>query len=432
MQKKTSKEKIWLSKVAKVFDTRPRDASNPENLVWLPRDEQEKEILDILYLPGVHLCLDGPTGTGKSSLALTALGNAEIRYVPIQVTTNMTWEEFCRNLVSKPASETESSVSADFEVGIQTGLPIGKFQVSLGHKKHENKSLDEIAKGWTEHDVCKAMVKEGVTLLIDDFEKASDEIVTRVADMAKLLTQSYASAKSKLAIVGTDDIYKHLYEKNPSLEGRLAEVSLGGFPNANHSWKYLLLGFEALKLRHPANSSFDNERAKLGTCIRAVYDAADGLPKGLTHLGWEITKNSSGRPAVTASDITSSSMRVLKTKVRRFKKQFPELLHELRHNESTRIVLRYLLEAGAGLIHPLDDVIAAVRETLSNRDAEGALEKLVKHDLLVQTGSNSDIVFFKDLSFAHTLSVVAENPQKYGLEPGEFTPLAQLRLPYIT
>jgi len=428
MRRKTA----WLRKAARVFDTRPRNASDPKNMVWLERDKEERQVLDAISVPGVHVCIDGPTGTGKTSLALTGLGRLQAPYVAVQITKKMTWTEFCKNLVRRPSYEIESSISTDFTVGIESGLPTGKFQVTLGRKKRKDESLEEIAKGWTEHDICGEMVSKDVVLLIDDFERASDEIVLRVSDMAKLLTQTYVSPRSKLVIVGTDDIYRRLYEANQALEGRLTELSLGAFPEVNSSWTYLLRGFEALKLRHPADSKFESEREKLHDCIRAMYEAADGLPKSLTELGWEITKAAFDRKAVSAHDVISTSMRILTSKARRFRRRFPELMRKLQRSRKLRTVVRHLLEAGVGQIHTWDDVIIALGETLSEDKIEEAIQALVDTEILTQTGHNNDILFFKDLSFAHTLSVVSQNPQKFRLNPREFTSLAQLELPFGT
>lgn len=428
-QRKNHKD--WITRVSSVFDIRPRDASNPKNKIWLSRDVQEKELQDKLYAPGVHVCIDGPSGTGKSSLALTILGITETKYVPIQLVEKMTWQDFCKKLVSNPNSYKESNVSYGFEAGLESGLPTAKLQVSLGKNiGGGTRSLDEVVSGWTEHDVCQEMVKEKTALLIDDFENVNDELLIRIADMAKLLTQSYSNTSSKLILVGTDDIYRRIYSKRRSLEGRLAEISLGTFPERNHSWKYLLLGFDALELINPANSKIESEQRKKDACIRAIYDAADGLPKSLTQLGSEISISSFGRNSVTAHDITTTSLEYTKNKIRRFRSQYPDIMKMLNSYPVERDIFVYLITEGSGRIYHIDDVINSIKGKYDEEQINLALLNLVKKDLIVQTGTNNDILFFKDLSMIHTLSVVAQQPAKYGFEPDVFAPLAQMSLPF--
>lgn len=427
MKAKTFVEKEWLKKVSQVFDTRPRDASG-RKVVWLPRDEQERKILELLTSTK-HICVDGPTGTGKTSLAITTLGLSKVKYVPIQIVSNMSWREFCKNLVRRTPANVDRKLSSEFKVGLETGLPTATMQVTLGSTSHHDQQLIELAKGWTEHDICHLMQKENKTLLIDDFEKASDEIVTRVADMAKLLTQTYSSKKCKLVIVGTDDIFRRIFSKDPSLEARLSEISLGAFPSKNTSWKYLLLGFEALDLAHPGNSKLASERSKLETCINAVFEAANGLPKSLTDLGWEIASRSYRRPGITASDISSQAKRIVKNKARSYRRLYPDLMAQLRGNATVRDIFRFLLESGVGQIFYMDDIINGLHEKISSGETEKAVDRLVELDLLTQTGINNDVLFFKDLPFAHTLGVISRNPGDFGLNSREFAPLSQMSLP---
>lgn len=82
----------WKRSVAKVFDTRPRIATGKET-IWLKRVDAMRGLDQAASRPGAHVCLDGPTGAGKTSLALSYLVEHQIRYVPVQVTKELDWKE---------------------------------------------------------------------------------------------------------------------------------------------------------------------------------------------------------------------------------------------------------------------------------------------------------------------------------------------------
>src|SRR2546423_845817 len=74
----------WSERVNRVFDTEPRNGGDP-NAVWLPRTEIENQFSNLLAQDGVHICVDGPSGTGKSSLVLTQLRKTSRRVITIQL-----------------------------------------------------------------------------------------------------------------------------------------------------------------------------------------------------------------------------------------------------------------------------------------------------------------------------------------------------------
>jgi hypothetical protein len=247
MEPISSERRKWTRRVGEVFNTSARLGYVPGS-VWLRRDEEGK-FAELLETKGVHICLDGPTGTGKSSMAATLLNTLQIKYAFVQVTESMDWAGFCKELVN-PKTDRETSLSADIEGGIDQGLPHGKFRIQFGTRQRPSSNLElfhATIQSWTEHDVCRRMAKENAVLFLDDFEWASDALVRRVASMCKLLTQSFQSTYAKVVAVGTGDIYRKLYEANPSLELRLVELSLGTFPDKLASWRFLRMGWEALE-----------------------------------------------------------------------------------------------------------------------------------------------------------------------------------------
>ncbi|MBA7572620.1 hypothetical protein ES708_14403 [subsurface metagenome] len=154
----------------------------------------------------------------------------------------MTWRDFCRKLLN---AKVNKNISVDFGVdtGIEKGLPL--FKIHFGFKSNnnsiENLEYEEnIINRMTDDIICEILHNRKITLLIDDFERASYEIFSNVGEMCKLLTESYISDKTRLVIVGTDDIYRRLTKFNKALEGKLKELSLGTIDNKNESWNFLL------------------------------------------------------------------------------------------------------------------------------------------------------------------------------------------------
>jgi hypothetical protein len=244
--------------------------------------------------------------------------------------------------------------------------------------------------------------------------------------MAKLLSQSYTTNSSKLIIVGMDDVYRRLYNRKMAIKGRLVEISLGSFPDKNSSWKYLLLSFEALGLYNPANTKIESEKSKIDSCIQAIYNAADGLPKSLTQLGSEISINSFDRTAITAYDIQSCSTQYIKRHVRRYHTKYGEILLKMKNDTCSREIINYIIVEGSGNIHHIDDLFSKLGGKYNSEDINSSITELVNSEILVQTGINNDIIFIKDLPLIHTLSVVAESPGIFGYEKETFTPLTQM------
>ena len=295
------------------------------------------------------------------------------------------------------------------------------------------KQPDEIAKTWSEGDVCNALVDEGALLLVDDFEKASPELVTRVADIIKLLTQSYKHPKVKLIIVGTEDFYQKILAADNSLESRLKEVSVGTLPDPGYSWQLLVKGFEALKLRHPENSKYPEQREQITECIKSVYRYADGLPKSLTDLGYQIVKDRYDGTGVSANSIISISTKLLRERVDSYRFEFAKLMSIVSKNKATRAILAYLIERGVGNVHSWYETLTFLlsEKDFSQKEIENGLKILVENGLITQTGYSKNTLYFNHLTLAHTLGVVSSTPEKYGLTPADVSPFKQLKLPFF-
>lgn len=410
-------KRFWASRVGTVFNTMPRDGS-AEKTVWLTRKEAESEFSGVLHLQGKHICLDGPTGTGKTSLALTGLHKENMRYTLVQVTEKMTWSGFCKELVD-PQRDAESSISAELDGGLEKGLPTAKFRVTLGSKwkaSDRMKHVEEVASSWTEQDVCRSLSAEKTALFIDDFERANDDIVVRVSDMCKLLTQKYHAEGVKLIIVGTDDICRRLFSANPSLESRLHQISLGTLPDRGDSWRFLQMGFDALRLTHPGNNKYVTRDERV-ECVDAIYRAADGLPKSLNELGSELALRSYPRERINPAEIREVADEMPIRNLKLFRRESRGIVNCIKENPTAEAVLLHLYKDGIGQIHDWEDIQKSLSGRFSHDQIEHALCELVELKFLTLTGRYSDVLFVSQPTLAHTLGVVWSEPDRYDLPP---------------
>lgn len=77
----------WKKSVGKVFRIYPRIGTD-KNTIWVHRKREESSLLDLILTDGKSICLDGPSGVGKTSLALTTLEMSKCPFVEIQITKN--------------------------------------------------------------------------------------------------------------------------------------------------------------------------------------------------------------------------------------------------------------------------------------------------------------------------------------------------------
>jgi hypothetical protein len=329
----------------------------------------------------------------------------------------MTWADFCRHLVGTSDNQ-ESSLMGEAEVGINNGLPIAKLRISLGDKGRPIDDLElreRLANTWTEHDVAERLATRDAVLVVDDLERASDELLRRLADLCKILTQAYVSDNAKLVMVGSGDIYHRLHRQNPALDERLLQVSLGAFKRQSDSRLFMIRGFERLHLRHPWNSSISREFEQRDACAAAIWEAADGLPKSLNRLGYEIALRAERRPGVSAHDILESAQRVSEEHWNQYYNQFPELLTFLEGSPVASAVVRCLYEEGIGRIHRVPDLLRRLGASgISGVDSiDQALDALAGSEFLVRTGRSRELLFALHPTAAHTLGVYVRDPARF-------------------
>jgi hypothetical protein len=410
--------RTWAAKVGRIFDTRPRVAS--KDTVWLERKSAYEALTAAIEQPGIHVCLDGPTGVGKTSLVHTYIAKEKVQHCSIMVTHDMTWIDLCRRLIGT-RDNSEVTRSGEFEAGLTNGLPTAKFKVHLGTKERpldDITYIDKLATTWTEHDVAKQLSQRHLVLVVDDLEVASDALMVRVADLCKIMTQYYVSDVAKLVLIGSGDIYVRLHRANSALDERVSQVSLGAFRSSNHSRLFLLRGLEKLSLRHPWNSLFAKEFEARDRCRDLVWEAADGLPKSLNKLGYAIALRGNGRSGISSTDIFECSQAMLEEHWLQYSQEFPEVLETLESSRGAVRLLRCMYEDGVTGIHKISRLISRACEAdkdepeLPRQQVESGIDALVQTGFIVRTGKSFELIFVKHPAAAHTLGVVMRDPAR--------------------
>jgi len=414
----------WDKKVASIFQVSPRDG-NTDSTFWLKRNDLENQLSRYLSNPGVTVCIDGPTGTGKSSLAITMLKRLNMASTDIQLTKSMKWQDLCKIVFYELHKDGKNK--QELAVGIDKGLPT--FLVKTTEHNYDFSQF-------TEHDFAAILKESNSTFVIDDFEKACDEIIVKISEVCKLLTQSYISDKAQLVIIGTDDVYRQLVTKDKSLQERLEELSVGTLKTKYDSWHLLMLGFEKLQIVHPAtlyNNNFISKQ-ELDECVDSVFLAANGLPKSLMKFGrklvWDSWRTNNRQKRVNPADIMKLSLLFPKENYCKYSIKYPKVFETVRDNPVTKCILQYLFDRGIGQIHHSIEIINRLQDEYSRDQIESALSELVSADFITQTGISNDIIFVADPAMAHTLAVVSSDPEKYDADARFIEETGQLKLPF--
>lgn len=404
--------RTWMQQVSDVFDTNPRNG-NKENTVWLRQPMLEKELEADLFTRGRHICIDGCSGSGKSSLVITTLIKHAIPYTTVQVGRKMDWKSFCAELISKgdtKSRELKGSAAAEWK-----GLfPTGKLEISFGQKSDPKLSQDlweRAVATANEHTIAKAIAEQNCVVLIDEFERASSDLANSVSEVCKILTQTYSSPMGKLIILGADDVYKKLYDAYSTLDNRLVHQSIPTLPTPHDSWRYLKMGFKRLGKFHPGNSKFARPGDEL-KAMQAVYFAADGLFKSLTELGVEICKAvGPDIKGITLQNIERVSNGFDARNFGKYRQRFSDLHRLAEANPVTAAVLLHINNNGLGQIHNRENIehgLASFGKGL----VDEAILSLWKSDFLVITGESNQKIFVKNPSWAHTLRVYLSDDVK--------------------
>lgn len=404
----------WMQSVSEVFDTDPRNGNN-DSTVWLRRQALESDLEADLFTRGRHICIDGCSGSGKSSLVITTLVRHQIPFSMVQIGRRMDWVGFCRQLLAKPRRrerEVRAGGSAEWK-GI---FPTAKIEFSVGEKTDEKQTIElwekKVATA-TEHDIAHAIAAQNSIVLLDEFERAQPELANSVSEVCKILSQTFKSDMGRFVILGADDVYKKLYDAYSTLDSRLIHINIPTLPDPRDSWAYLAMGFRKLKKPFPGHSqSSTRDKGAALDAMQCVYGAANGLFKSLTELGQEICKSA----GPNCREISLSTIRRVcaDMEARNLAKYGPLIakFHKLAGtNPAIAAVLLYINNHGLGQVHNRDIIVDALNR-LGRGLVEDAILALWKNEFLVMTGASNEKLFVKNPSWAHTLRVYLSDPNK--------------------
>ena len=416
-------------KINAVFHTSPRTSDDRDG-VWLERNAEQRDLEDLLRSGTNHVCVDGPSGTGKTSLTWTALEELRAPYIYVPIGQYTKWSDLCRALLRKP-SDPELSIGGDVEFGVKNLMPELKFRVSFGQKERQIDGISYEAAAatlWNEDDVSYQMATTGVSLVVDDFERASPELSIRLADLAKHLT-TMPGRNARLVVVGANDSYIRLMNANKALRARVDQLSIGSVSDPEKPWFFLRKSFEKIGVKHPANSKFEQQRRHVPRLKRKVFLAADGLLKSINALGLRISRHAT-RVAISAASIDKACTQQMEQNWEDCQNDFPGLVEKVSTSKPALEVFRHMYVNGIGKVYRSRDVVGALMPFFSMDSIEKAIDDLVDLRFAVRTGPSGNIVFINEPDAAHALGVALSQPERFPTVQAILERARQLLLPF--
>jgi hypothetical protein len=404
------------NKLEEAFTIMPRNGA-ASGVVWVPRTEEEKRIRAIFSKQGKSICLDGPTGTGKSSIALTAASAHECFYIRLQIVRSLDWLGFSTLILDLLAKKILPTTD-QMKFGLVRFLPEFSFQ----REKHRDQEfiytildLQIRVNEFDLHKLAYILSSLDVVLILDDFEKASTDLLQRFADLTKLLTDTFRASKARILFVGTHDIYRRLRKSDDALAGRLEQVSVGTLEHSGNSWNYLSRGFEALGFYYPGRTKFS--KRPLEDIIATVYESANGLLKSLSDLGKAIAIRVAAK-TVSESTIIEECKSLLFSSIREYETELPGFVNGIVNSPGKKLLMKWLFQSGVGRIHNLDALILkAGKINVPLEQVENAYEDLRAQNFLVEIGyrDHERTFYVTDPRFTHIFGVICTHHAKYGV-----------------
>ncbi len=426
----TAREELYehAQQLSKVFSTQP--TSGDDKRFWFNREELERELAFQLGTVDQHICIDGPSGSGKTSLAQKIFRTHNRDFIHIQVTKDMAWQDFTRQFIDVPrASKTNSTVEGKGVLSFFRSSIGGS--IKYGEENSEKDSYELLrAKSidWKSTDIAKWIGDNGIVLIVDDLESASEEILHNLSSVPKLLGQTF---QGKIVFIGVDDIYTRLARNNPSLKHRLSEISVGGLANKGESANFVLDKFDVLGIKTPLTNPKCNKETK-GKVRDYIYDAANGLMKELNLLGLTLARQLGGnRKAISVADVRNECLRLSQETRRKNRHAIQSLSQVIGENSDFRHTFRYLMSKSSSSITLVAELEEQLHGVASEDQIRSALEYMSDNNLVTITGGPEPRIFFLDPSLLNCLRAHLRNPKELGWDPRGDSTISQYSLGLI-
>ncbi len=401
--------------VSDVFGSQPRVGGK----YWWERDKEIETGLLTLFEESTSkkvIILDGPTGAGKTSLAYRTLFKSKASYNYIAVDDDTNWKTFCRGVLSIPKHEAASD-KRKLGFSIRSYLPTGSDDTehtasydALKDLEYVDRYLEQI----TTDTLVEAIIRDDTALIIDDFEKANNELVKKIANLAKKLSNpSTAGCSSKMIIISCRRSFEDIIDVDDTLDGRIYHITLGGLKGPKESWGFLCKGFNYLEIKHPSNSGLQGEKGKEKDCARYAYDATGGILKNLTELGEKMARKSYRNRSLKSGVAINLSKQAAQENIDKYVRRLDTTTELVSKNEHVESVINYLYANGITISHAFADIQSDIERKHPEVSVESGISTLINHEYLVPTGMNGSKVFVRKPNYALAFSVARYRADQY-------------------
>lgn len=400
-------------RIEDVFGSEPRHGGR----FWWPREKELEESFESIFNERTSkkvVLIDGPTGSGKTSIAYRTLSKTDTSFNYYSVDDETSWEVLCRHIISVPKYKEETN-GRKLGFSIRNFLPNGHVDTNHEEKYDSLKELEyeeSYLKKISLDDIVEILIKEKNTLLLDDFEKANDELIKKIANLSKKLSNvKHLSSKSKLIIISCRRSYEKLIESDNTLEGRVLHLTLGGIRERTESWKFILTGLELLDVKDPTKSRIKNIKDILKDCQITTYDATGGILKNLTDLGELIAKKAIDRKSISPNTIVQISKGKAQSNINCYLRKFDSLVKHIANDHNAREIIKYLYDKGINSYHDFADIQSYIERKAPETNVEEGISTLVEIDFLVPTGIQGSKLFTlnPNLSLAFCVALYRSN-----------------------
>lgn len=386
-----------------VFSTQPIGEWRED--IWLPRAPLERDFAYIIGAGSQHICIDGPSGTGKTSLTQSMFYRYAKPYIAVQVYDRMTWSQFCRNFVEAPRATKIADTSAINGVFKFFAPPSLDFTFNYTREwsaKDSAEVVNAMADVWTPDDVGRCMAINDFTLIVDDFERASDDLVGNIATLVKLMGQSY---KGRVVIVGTDDVLMKVINKNSSISARVSEITVDGLGSPSDSANFIMRKFKLLGVKTPYLKGAS--ALELQTLI---YSSTSGLLKDLNELGLALARSISSKRILSLAAVRNICQNMIKEKAYKMRQQCRALARVVNSSIESQTVIEYLAKRGASKATFVAEIQDALAEKLDEDKIEEILAVLEHEKIIAVTGIDRRKIFFRNpMMFNGVVSQMGQN-----------------------